>query len=675
MSFGGGQEFVKNSIELPIDQLKRTILYSLESSRVLIIVGETGSGKSTRLPEILFSAGIYNTGSVSHNIKTRMICITQPRRIAAIQLAQRVSDNLGCQLGKTVGYAIRFVDVSDADQTSIKFITDGLLIRELINDPLLLKYSVIIIDEVHERNLNTDLLLGMLKCVLARRKDLRIIISSATLDVDVVRDFFVFDEEFVKQDASLSAPTVLSVEGRTYKTKIYYREYPVANYLEASIETVINIHEANRLASGKILVFLTGQDEIEYVCERLSEYATTSSSRLDLKKLIVLPLHASLKPEDTSKVFKEYSINTRVCIVSTNVAETSLTVEGVAFVVDSGFTKLKIHDQSTGIDSLVRVPISKSSAKQRAGRAGRTRDGTVLRLYSKSEYDKMEESTVPEIQRSSLLESIMMLKLLGVDNLRRFPLISPMPRKNLTLALDLLHTIDVIDDSGELTEVGQKMAHFSLDPKISRILVSSEMASCTLEACRLAAMLQVKEIFTKQGKNVSSLWSNSKLTSICATEGDLPTYVNILNGFINNQKSQKWAQTRFLNYQALLNASEISKRLESQLRRIGTKICSSNGRIEVLQRSVLAGLFPNSAYLHPCGDYRTVKGDQLVHIHPTSVLSEVTNLPKTVVFVEILHSTKSYMRHLMAVESDWLTTVAPHYYSFATDLEMMRNNG
>lgn len=659
----------QSKLELPIDKHAKSILYLLEQHRVLIIIGETGSGKSTRIPQILFSSGSYNnnkddeTISDSKNKSKMVICITQPRRIAAIQLAQRVSQNLNCNLGSTVGYAVRFKDVTDSEQTLIKFMTDGLLLKEILYDPLLTKYSVIMVDEVHERNLNTDLLLGSLKCIMMKRKDLKIIICSATMNVESMTKFFTLPNDQVDLDKSLEKPAVLSVQGKSYPVKIYYRKEPVPNYMDAAAETTISIHESNRLATGKILIFLTGQDEVDYVHEKLDDYSRTISSRLDLKKLLVFPLYASLKPEEIYKAFEDYGRNTRVCIVATNIAETSLTIDDVAFVIDCGFTKIKIYDHKTGMDSLIRVPLSKSSAKQRAGRAGRTRNGSVYRLYREDDYEQFDEFTVPDVQKSSLAETVMMLKSLGVSDLQRFPLISPLPEENLAAALEILYALQAIDEEGLLTSSGQIMAKFNLDPKLSKVLVSLESSNCTLEACRIAAMLQVKEIFVKPGRHANSLWTNQNLTKICVSEGDLPSYLNILNGFIDNHMSQKWTERRNLNYQALLNAIEISSKLESQLKRSGIKITSCNGHVGIVQKSMVSGLFSNAAYLHPCGDYKTVRGDEIVHVHPTSVFHEIVERPRFIVFVEIMNTSKTYMRHIMSIEQNWLLEVAPHFYN------------
>lgn len=668
------QRSQRASVAYPIDEYKAHLLYLLEKRQVLIVVGETGSGKSTRIPQFIVSAGIYNRfddGNTDGHPK--QICVTQPRRVAAIQLAHRVANDLKCDVGTAVGYAIRFKDLTDPQQTMIKYVTEGLLIREMMSDPLLQRYSVIIIDEVHERNLNTDTLLGLLKCILIKRKDLKLIVCSATPNIDLFRKFFSYQFKNPDQRNLINnEPAILHTRGKRYPLKIFYKDQPVPDYLEASIGTVKDIHETSRLASGKILVFLTGQDEVDYVCNRLNDYSLTISKRLDLQQLLVLPLYASLKPEEISKAFDEHGRTTRVCIVATNVAETSLTISGIAYVIDCGFVKLRIHDCKTGIDALIRVPISKSSAKQRAGRTGRTREGIVYRLYSHSHYDKLNEDTTPEIQRSPLMETVIMLKALGVDDVSKFPLISKMPKDNLVAALELLYALQAIDEQGSLTGAGLIMATFNLDPRISKMLVSLESAACTQEACKIAAVLQVKEIFTKSGRRAEELWSNANLVNLCAEEGDIISYLNILNSFLHNQKSQKYAEKRNLNYHALLDAVEIADKLEALLRRAGLSLTSSLGRTDVVRRSVVSGLFPNAAYLHASGTYKTIKGDQTIYIHPTSVFSKVIDRPKLVVFAEILSTNKLYMRHIMSTERDMLLNAAPHYYNFSTSLEMMR---
>jgi len=663
-----------------VDRHERELLYLLERNKVLVVVGETGSGKSTRIPEILFKAGIYNQENdvidesswLAKCHKHQLIGVTEPRRVAATQLAQRVASNLKCPLGSIVGYAIRFEDVSSTEHTQIKFMTEGLLLREMIHDPLLNRYSVLMIDEAHERNINTDIILGALKSITQKRSDIKIIICSATLEVGALIHFFT---EEINDNGPRRTPAVLSITNRSYPVEIYHTENSVSNYLDTAVNTVKDLHESYRLATGNILVFLTGQDEVEHVCERLNDYAYTIESRLDLKKLIVLPLHSSLKQEMISKVFEDHGKKSRVCIVSTNIAEMSLTIEGISSVIDCGFVKLKFYDHKTGIESLLKVPISKGAAKQRAGRAGRTGKGFVYRLYPYDEYLKLDDHSVPEIQRSPLAETVILLKSLGYADLNTFPLLSPMPRANLCATLESLYTINAIDDTGKLTKEGRLMAQFNLNPQLSKMLISSESTGCTKEICHIVAFLQVKEIYLKPPRHkATSLWVNENLARLCTAEGDMISYLNMLNGFLSNHSSDKWAEKRCINHRALRDVLEISGKLQSQLKNSGISITDARGRTETVQKAVLSGLYANAAYLHPYGDYKTIRGDQTVYIHPTSVFSELSadDRPKYVIFAEILNTTKPYMRHIMSIERDWLLAIAPHYYRFGTEIDTSR---
>lgn len=671
------KERSRNQDLLPIDKYKRNLLYLLEKNDILIVVGETGSGKSTRIPQILLKSGSYNneiiqSGQNSSQVTPsyRQICITEPRRVAAVQLAQRVCKDLGCDVGKTVGYTIRFQDVSCSQTTKVKFVTEGIIIREMMMDPSLMKYSVIIVDEIHERNLQSDILLGLLACLMKKRNDLKLILCSATMNIDQFRNFYSFSD--LDPSCGKRKVDVMMIHGKTYPIRIYHLIQPTPDYLEATIQTIIDVHEASRLGSGKLLAFLTGQDEVEFVCEKLREYSQVSASRLELRELLALPLYGSMRSEDISRVFDDYGRNIRVCIIATNVAETSLTIDDIAFVVDCGFTKLKQFDPVTEIDHLVRANISKSSANQRAGRAGRTREGIVYRLYTESDYEKLEEFSVPEILRTSMVESVMLLMSLGVKNPHLFPLPTPMSRENFTAALELLNSLGAVNESGELTSEGEIMAQLNVEPRLAKCLIVSTKFNCSREICKIVAMLQINEIYSKpRGGSNPSLWTNERLSKVCVSEGDMISYLNIMNGYLASDRSNNWADRRNLNHHALKNASEIASKLESQLKKCHLPLLSTN-KVESILKSLVGGLFPNAAYLHPDGAYRTIRGEQIIQVHPTSVFFQTIERPKYVVFNEILHTTKVYMRHMIGVEHHWLLEAAPQFYTFATELQMSR---
>uniref|UniRef100_A0A915KID7 ATP-dependent RNA helicase DHX35 n=1 Tax=Romanomermis culicivorax TaxID=13658 RepID=A0A915KID7_ROMCU len=410
---------------LPIFKNRNQILYLLEKYQTVVIVGETGCGKSTQLPQYL-----VETGWAYDNKK---VCVTQPRRVSAITLAQRVAEERMSLLGNDVGYVVRF-DECCSEKAPIKFVTDGILVREIMKDPLLSDYrdeavpvsleyqcrflhkvkhvifSVIMVDEAHERTIYTDIIIGLLRKIIARRPDLRIIISSATIDAELFRDFFNRNET---KDPEKDTSTIISVEGRTYPVKIFYKKNPVADYLRETVNTVLKIHKLE--AEGDILSFLTGQDEVESVCQMLRN---ESNQLKNYDRLWVLPMYGGLSFREQMKVFESSPAGTRKVIVATNIAEASVTIPGISygknalyllrisrksllfdFVIDCGFMKLRALKPETGIESLIVVPISQASAEQRAGRAGRLKPGRAYRLYPEEEYVKLMPASIPELQK------------------------------------------------------------------------------------------------------------------------------------------------------------------------------------------------------------------------------------------------------------------------------------
>jgi pre-mRNA-splicing factor ATP-dependent RNA helicase DHX15/PRP43 len=353
---------------LPVYQFKEELIDVVRKNQFVVVEGETGSGKTTQIPQFLVDAGFVEPG-------VSAIACTQPRRVAATSIAKRVAEEMDVELGQEVGYTIRFEDVSDRYKTVLKFVTDGMLLREAMTDPVLKRYSVIVLDEAHERTLATDVLMGLLMEILPKRTadseygELKVVIMSATLDAKKFQEYFH------------NAP-LMKVPGRTHPVEIFYTAKPEANYVEAAVRTVVHIHQCE--GPGDILVFLTGEQEIEQACEEIREQAGALGK--DLPELVVLPLYSSLPPQQQRKIFDKAPEPRvvggppgRKVIVSTNIAETSLTVEGVVFVVDPGFSKQKVYNPRIRVESLLVSPISRASARQRAGRAGRTRPGKCYR--------------------------------------------------------------------------------------------------------------------------------------------------------------------------------------------------------------------------------------------------------------------------------------------------------
>ena len=432
---------------LPAWEAKSNIIKLVKENQIVIIQGETGSGKTTQIPQFLLESG-YTNG----------IACTQPRRVAAMSVAKRVSEEMDVELGMQVGYTVRFDDQS-SKFTLIKYLTDGMLLREATIDPKLKKYCVIIIDEAHERTLATDIIFGFLKELLPKRKELKVIVMSATIDIQKFQDYF-------------QAPLIL-IPGRMYPVEINYLKEPTDDYIDSSIKYVLNIHEKE--GPGDILLFLTGEEEIEQTC---------SSIRNDLEELgdsvgpaDVIPMYSTLPPQQQQRIFDPPPLSKgnkpgRKIIVSTNIAESSITIDGIVYVIDPGFSKQKVFNPRMRMESLLISPISQESAEQRAGRAGRTRPGKCYRLYTEESFkNELKKSTIPEILRSNITSVVLNLKKLGIDDLVHFDFIDPPAPETMMRALEMLNYLGAIDDEGNLTELGSNMNQLPLEPELSKMVL------------------------------------------------------------------------------------------------------------------------------------------------------------------------------------------------------------
>ncbi|XP_076875098.1 putative ATP-dependent RNA helicase DHX35 isoform X2 [Brachyhypopomus gauderio] len=596
----------KQRQKLPVFKHRNNILYLVESYQTVVIVGETGCGKSTQIPQYLLEAGWAAEGKV--------IGVTQPRRVAAVSVANRVAEERGAHLGHEVGYSIRFDDCSHPQATRIKFLTDGMLVREMMADPLLKKYSVLMLDEAHERTLHTDIAIGLLKKIQRKRRDLRLIVASATLDAKKFQNFFNLNET---GDSSKDTCGIVSVEGRTFPVDVFYTLSPVPDYVKATVETVMKIHETED--DGDVLAFLTGQEEVETVVCMLQEQARTLSRYGVKKHLRVLPMFAGLPYTEQMKVFERVPPTVRKVVVATNIAETSITINGVVFVIDCAFVKLRAYDSRTAMESLVVTPISKASASQRAGRAGRIRAGKCFRLYTEEDFEKLPESTVPEMQRCNLAPVVLQLKALGVDNVLRFSFLSPPPAQSLVQALELLYALAGLDQYGRLTEpVGLHMAEFPLSPMFAKMLLESGNFGCSKEIITIAAMMQIQNIFVVPPNQKKAAAREHRKFSVA--EGDHLTMLNVYEAFVKHQKSSQWCQERFLNYRGLVRAGAVRDQLRHMLNKFKVPRNSSEGDPDVILRCIVSGFFANAARLHHSGSYRTLRDDRELHIHPNSVL-------------------------------------------------------
>ena len=537
-----------------------------------------------------------------------------------------MAEELGCTLGQEVGYSIRFEDVTSA-KTRIKFLTDGLLLREMLVDPLLNRYSVIMVDEAHERSLSSDILLSLLKKVLRARADLRVVVSSATLDAEKFLDFFApGPEETVHGKTREQYAHIVSIDGRTHPVDTFYLDAPTNNYVERAVDTVMDLHAGE--ADGDILVFLTGREEIDDAIEMITERIVD----LDIKSksLQPLPLYAGLLTEQQMYVFQEAAENTQKVIIATNIAEASVTIDGIIYVVDCGYVKLRAYDAALGIERLNVVPVSKASATQRAGRAGRTRPGKCYRLYTEQAFQGLDDATFPEIQRSNLAPVLLQLMNLGIQNLIRFDYLSNPPSKLVVRALDLLYSLGAIDNNGRLTKpLGARMAELPLEPMLAKALLNAPTFGCLSEMMTISAMM------TLQGTAFVTHSGSQKLLEkarrrFAVKEGDHMTLYNVFHAFTTiGRKDAQWCRENSLNYKAMLKAVSVRKQLANYLERMGVKESVLHGAdvqraggldmAERVQRCLTTGFFAHAARMKPDGSFVTVGGETTLWAHPSSI--------------------------------------------------------
>ncbi|KAL8911123.1 MAG: hypothetical protein Q9171_003661 [Xanthocarpia ochracea] len=639
----------KSASLLPIARHRHSLLYLIETYPVTIVVGETGSGKSTQIPQYLREAGWCQDGKV--------VAVTQPRRVAATTVARRVAEEVGCKLGDEVGYSIRFEDLT-TDKTQIKFMTDGLLLREALADPLLSRYSVIMLDEAHERSLSSDILLGVLKKIRKRRGDLRIVVSSATLQAEDFLRFFVGTDGVggTTNDVGGDIGRIISLEGRMYPVDVFYLEEPAGDYVDRAVKTVFDIHSTE--GEGDILVFMTGREEIDTTIEMITDRAASLHPKA--VSILALPLYAGLSSEQQLYVFEPAPDHTRRVIISTNIAEASVTVPGCVFVVDCGYVKLRAFNARTGIETLTAVPVSKASATQRAGRAGRTKAGKCYRLYTEVVYKSLPEATVPEIQRSNLAPIILQLKALGIDNVLRFDYLTPPPSEVVIRGLELLYSLGALDDYAKLTRpLGLRMAELSIEPMMARVLLSASGFGCLSEILSIAAMasLQGAVWFHHEGEKRSSEIARRKFA---AEEGDHLTLLNVYEAFITKgRKEAKWCKENHLNFKSMSKAVSIRAQLKRYMERFGIDVGESlasqktQGHSDQIRKCLTAGYFAHAARMQPDGSFRAASGNVVLHAHPSSLL--FNRKADWVIFHEVLETgAKTFIRDITKIEKRWL---------------------
>ncbi|KAI4304917.1 hypothetical protein MLD38_040374 [Melastoma candidum] len=624
---------------LPIFSVRDELLQVIRENQVVVVVGETGSGKTTQLTQYLHEDGYTVNGIVG---------CTQPRRVAAMSVAKRVSEEMESELGDKVGYAIRFEDVT-GPHTVIKYMTDGVLLRETLKDDDLDKYRVVVMDEAHERSLNTDVLFGILKKVVARRRDFKLIVTSATLNAQKFSNFF-------------GSVPIFHIPGRTFPVNILYSKTPCEDYVEGAVKQAMTIHISS--PPGDILIFMTGQDEIEAACYALAERMEQliSSTAKGVNKLLILPIYSQLPADLQAKIFQKAEEGARKCIVATNIAETSLTVDGIFYVIDTGYGKMKVYNPKMGMDALQVFPVSRAAADQRAGRAGRTGPGTCYRLYTESAYlNEMLPSPVPEIQRTNLGNVVLLLKSLKVENLLDFDFMDPPPQDNILNSMYQLWVLGALNNVGSLTELGWKMVEFPLDPPLAKMLLMGEQLGCLDEVLTIVSMLSVPSVFFRPKDRAEE--SDAAREKFFMPESDHLTLYNVYQQWKSKQYRGDWCNDHFLHVKGLRKAREVRSQLLDILKTLKIPLTSSWPDLDVVRKAICSAYFHNASRLKGVGEYVNCRNGMPCHLHPSSALFGMGHTPEYVVYHELVLTTKEYMQCATAVEPQWLAELGPMFFS------------
>ena len=564
---------------LPVSERGNEIIKAIRAHRVLIVCGETGSGKTTQLPKLCLLAGRGRRGMIAH---------TQPRRIAASSIAKRLAEETQTELGELVGYKVRFTDKTKSS-ARIKLMTDGILLAETQSDPLLRAYDTIIIDEAHERSINIDFLLGYLKALLKKRSDLKVIVTSATIDTERFAKHFA-------DDNGEPAP-ILSISGRTYPVEIRYR--PIEEADETDDKSLMGAicdacEELMREGSGDILVFLPGEREIREASEALS-YSMPSSTE-------ILPLYARLSAAEQEKVFK--TTDNRRIVLATNVAETSITVPGIHYVVDAGLARVKRYSYRNKVDQLQIEPVSQASANQRAGRCGRIANGICIRLYSEEDFARRAAFTDPEIMRTNLAAAILRMKSLKLGDVRSFPFVQAPPNRAIVDGVGLLKELNALDDKERLTDVGRALARLPVDPKVARMLLAAQENGALSEVLIIASALSVQDPRERPIDRQEA--ADNVHRAMADDKSDFLTFVKLWryveNAIANKESNRKLTEEfkrKFLSPRRLREWKDVYKQLKEMSLELGWKLNTETASYEQVHYSLLTGLLGNLGYKIP----------------------------------------------------------------------------
>jgi len=619
---------------LPVFSVREELMDVIRENQIVVVVGETGSGKTTQMTQYLYEEGYGKWG---------MIGCTQPRRVAAMSVAKRVSEEVGVKLGEEVGYAIRFEDCT-GPKTKIKYMTDGVLLRETLKEDDLDRYCAVIMDEAHERSLNTDVLFGILKKIVSRRRDFRLIVTSATLNSKKFSDFF-------------GQVPIFNIPGRTFPVQTIFSKTPVEDYVEAVVKQALAIHLSH--PQGDILIFMTGQEEIECCCFALKERLDQLE---DAPELSILPMYSQLPADLQAQIFEKAADNVRKCIVSTNIAETSLTVDGILYVVDCGYVKMKVYNPKMGMDALQVFPCSRAGVNQRSGRAGRTGPGTCYRMFTEVAYkSEMLEVNVPEIQRTNLGNVILLLKSLNVEDLLDFDFMDPPPQDNLLKSMFQLWILGALDNTGNLTKLGRKMVQFPLDPPLAKMLLMGHQLGCTSEILTVVSMLSVPPVFFRPTDRQEE--SDAAREKFFVPESDHLTLLHIYNQWSNNKYRGDWCARHFLHVKILRKAREVRSQMIDIMEQQRLPITSTQLEWDTVRQAICSSYFHHASKLKGIGEYVNCRTGIPCHLHPTSALYGLGYTPDYVVYHELVMTSKEYMQCVTAVDPEWLADYGSIFFT------------
>lgn len=633
-SFSRSKTLAQQREYLPAFAVREELLRVIRENQVLICIGETGSGKTTQLTQFLREDGYSKFG---------LIGCTQPRRVAAVSVANRVAVEMGVKLGQEVGYAIRFEDET-SEATEIKYMTDGVLLRESLVEPDLDKYSCIIMDEAHERALNTDILLGILKKILARRRDLKLVITSATMNAERFAQFFGGAPQF-------------TIPGRTFPVDVLFSKSPCEDYVDAAVKQVLNIHLSQPV--GDILVFMTGQEDIEITCEVIAERLALLDSP---PKLSILPMYSSMPSDLQAIIFDAAEAGVRKVVVATNIAETSLTVDGIMYVVDTGYSKLKVYNAGMQMDTLQITPISQANANQRSGRAGRTGPGTAYRLFTEGAYrNELYLQSIPEIQRTNLANTVLLLKSLGVKDLLEFDFMDPPPQETMLSSLFDLWSLGALSNTGDLTDLGSRMSAFPMEPSMSKLIIMSEQYNCMEEMLTIVAMLSIPSVFYRPKERAEE--SDAAREKFSVPESDHLTLLCVYQQWKSNNCSDGWCLKHFLHPKALTRAKKIREQLADICQKQKMRNSSAGSDWDIVRKCICSGYFHQSARLRGVAEYSNLRSGMTSAVHPTSALYGLGYLPEYVVYHQIILTSKTFMLTVTSVDPYWLAELGGVFFS------------